>query len=260
MTDLCSVTFQYASDLHLEFPRNRAYLRDHPLRARADVLLLAGDILPLVQLKEQEDELKGIVKAFEQVYWIPGNHEYYGSDVSLHEESFEEEILPGLRLVNNKAIDLGGVRLLFTTLWSRIDRRYDHVIQRGMPDFRLARYADERLEPAHVRQVHQRSMAFLERELTHADSTPTIVVSHHVPTFLHYPEQYKGSMLNSAFATELGTMISAWKMDAWIFGHHHHNAAPFTIGRTRMLTNQLGYVHMGEHHAFDPARTYEVNA
>ena len=34
---------QFVSDLHLEFPDNRAWLAAHPLEVAGDILLIAGD-------------------------------------------------------------------------------------------------------------------------------------------------------------------------------------------------------------------------
>lgn len=34
---------QFVSDLHLEFPENHAYLAEHPLEVKGDILLVAGD-------------------------------------------------------------------------------------------------------------------------------------------------------------------------------------------------------------------------
>ena len=82
-----------------------------------------------------------------------------------------------------------------------------------------------------------------------------MVATHHVPTFLHYPEQFRHSALNEAFATELFPLIESLSIDAWIYGHHHTNTADFKIGHTAMRTAQLGYVRYNEHLEFNAAAT-----
>ncbi|HRW21229.1 MAG TPA: metallophosphoesterase, partial [Bacteroidales bacterium] len=72
----------------------------------------------------------------------------------------------------------------------------------------------------------------------------------HVPTFLNYPEIYKGDILNEGFGVELFDSIEKSKINYWIFGHHHSNPGEFLIGNTKLLTNQLGYVHHNEHEFF----------
>ena len=57
--------------------------------------------------------------------------------------------------------------------------------------------------------------------------------------------EHKSSLLNSAFATELDNFIADSRIDAWIFGHSHANIDA-TIGNTRIVCNQLGYVYYRE--------------
>lgn len=65
-------------------------------------------------------------------------------------------------------------------------------------------------------------------------------------------------MLNEAFAVELFPFIENSGIDYWVYGHHHSNIADFTIGKTTVMTNQLGYVEYGEHILFDNAKTISV--
>lgn len=107
-------------------------------------------------------------------------------------------------------------------------------------------------------ELHADSIAFLEKELTAETNLKKVVVTHHVSTLMNYPEQYKGSILNEAFAVELFDLIEATAPDAWIYGHTHGNTPDFEIGKTRLLTNQLGYVNYGEHQKFNTKKLITI--
>ena len=120
-----------------------------------------------------------------------------------------------------------------------------------MSDFHVIKYKGSPFSAEHYNQLHSESLAFLKQELHHNDTTKKVVVTHHVPTFLNYPEKYKGESLNEAFAVELFDLIEDSAVNYWIYGHSHFNTAVFDIGGTQLLTNQLGYVKYGEHILFD---------
>lgn len=46
--------------------------------------------------------------------------------------------------------------------------------------------------------------------------------------------------------TELGDFIADSRIDVWIYGHSHTNIDT-TIGNTRIVCNQLGYIYYNEH-------------
>ena len=70
---------------------------------------------------------------------------------------------------------------------------------------------------------------------------------------------HRGSVLNSAFASEYGDLIADSRIDAWIYGHSHTNIDT-EIGGTRIISNQMGYVFEEEHltNGFDPAKFIEI--
>ncbi len=251
------MTIQYASDLHLEFTRNRAFLKANPLVPKGNLLLLAGDIVPFAKMEEHKDFFKFVSDHFVKTYWVPGNHEYYGFDVAKRQGSFKEDINPNVHLVNNFAVTHGDVRLVFSTLWSRISPANQWPIERSVSDFRLIGYRGGKLTAERFNQLHEESLGFITTEMSNKTARKTIVVTHHVPTLMNYPPQYKGSSINEAFATELHDLIETHAPDAWIYGHHHENVPEFAIGKTRFLTNQLGYIDYGEHLFFDLERTIE---
>ncbi|HRW21596.1 MAG TPA: metallophosphoesterase, partial [Bacteroidales bacterium] len=121
-----------------------------------------------------------------------------------------------------------------------------------MSDFHVINYKDESLKPAQYNQLHEESLSFLKSEINKTGSGKVIVVTHHVPTFFNYPQIYKGDILNEGFGVELFEFIETSKINYWIFGHHHFNTNAFTIGNTKLLTNQLGYVSRFEHELFRP--------
>ena len=252
------MTIQYASDLHLEFRENKAFLEARPLQPAGEVLLLAGDITPFALLDEQKDFFRYVADHFEAVYWLPGNHEYYGADITEKSGALHEPVESNVFLVNNTSLVYHTVRFVFSTLWSEISPAGEWEIERSVSDFRAIRYNGYRFSAAPFNQLHRQAMDFLRAETAKSHPGQTIVVTHHVPTLLHYPPQYRDSIVNEAFATELYGFIESHNIHCWIYGHHHYNTKDFLIGNTEMRTNQLGYVQRNEHRLFDPAKTFTV--
>jgi hypothetical protein len=55
----------------------------------------------------------------------------------------------------------------------------------------------------------------------------------------------------------LNEFIESSGVDYWIYGHHHVATGNFDIGKTKPITNQLGYVHH-EHRKFDTGRALDI--
>lgn len=252
------MTFQYASDLHLEFPENYDYLKKFPIQSKADILILAGDIVTFSQLEKRMDFFNYVSDNFEQVYWIPGNHEYYYGDIARCSGPHLEQIKNNVQLVNNITIKATDYDLIFSTMWSHISPPNERQIFDGMSDFYVIRNNGQVFRPADYNKLHQESLDFIQREISNENGQQKIVVTHHVPTLMNYPSRFLGSILNEAFAVELTEMIEKHNPIYWIYGHHHQNTSSFKIGETTMLTNQLGYVRSGEHTKFDSAKLLDI--
>jgi predicted MPP superfamily phosphohydrolase len=225
---------QYASDLHLEFVQNP--LKYFPIKKNGDILILAGDVTNIEYRKNKDYQpfFDMLSKEFEQVYWIPGNHEYYGTTLEIN--PFYEEIRNNIFLLNNKTVTIEGINFIFSTMWGKLDPVYSYVIKESISDFKAIKGMNIDM----FNHLHDTSVNFIKDALK-GDNRNTVVVTHHVPTFFNYPSEYKGDVLNCAFGTELFDLIEEASPCAWIYGHHHVNVNEFFINETKLLTNQMGY-------------------
>ena len=57
--------------------------------------------------------------------------------------------------------------------------------------------------------------------------------------------------------TELGNWIADSPINFWIYGHSHVSIE-HTIGNTRLLSNQLGYIGYGQEEDFDTKKCINV--
>jgi predicted phosphohydrolase len=242
---------QFCSDLHLEFPENAQLLRQQPLQAQAPILILGGDILPFPQFPNFNWFLDSISDTFEQVYWIPGNHEYYFDDASRRSGAFFESIRTNVHLCNQFKLELKEMDVLLCTLWSNVLPRYRNLIQQRLTDFHVIQYGRQAFTPEQYTAMHRNDMRFLELELEQK-GRKTAVVTHHAPTFKQYNPQFQNNPINQAFGTELRNLIEHYCPAFWAFGHTHYNPPAFYVGQTPMITNQLGYVRLGENKRFNP--------
>jgi len=242
---------QYASDLHLEFSANSAYLSEHPLDVAGDILVLAGDIAYL-----GDDSYNchpfwdWASENYDQVLVVSGNHEFYNYyDLSCLGEGLVKEIRENVHLYYNSIVKIGELDLILSTLWSHIDKQDAPYTERCVNDFHRIRYGKNILTYKDFNREHERCIKFIKKAVQDSTAKHKIVVTHHVPSFQLCAPEFEGSSLNGAFTIELEDYIKDSGIDYWIYGHSHRNIDK-KIGNTHCLSNQLGYVFAGEHLTF----------
>lgn len=240
---------QYCSDLHLEFEQNNNYLIKKPLKVCGDILVLAGDIVPL-----QEELLKNpffsfISDQYKQVFWVPGNHEYYNRNIAEYSKSFNMKLRSNINIVNNITVPYENFQFVFSTLWSKISSFNEKIIEQRVSDFECIYNNNRKFKAKDFNKLHLESLQFINQSLSN-ETTKTVVVTHHSPSSLCNSTVHNSSAIKEAFCSDLTEYIKDCNANFWIYGHSHFNQKPLYIGNTIMLTNQLGYVKLNEHRSF----------
>ncbi len=240
---------QYCSDLHLEFEKNSRYISDNPLKVSGEILILAGDIIPLHDEFFNNPFFSFISDNYEQVYWVPGNHEFYYKDIADYSESYNISLKNNVNIINNVDLIYKNTRFVFSTLWSKIRNENKKYIEQRVSDFNFISSSNKKFKSSDFNRLHEQSLAFIKKTLKNKNKN-TVVVTHHLPSSLCNASNHTKSPLNEAFCTDLTDFIISSGVKFWIYGHNHVNHQPIFIGNSILLSNQLGYVHFNEHNNF----------
>ena len=227
---------QYMSDLHLEI---RPGFRIAPGEVAAPFLVLAGDIGDPASA-EYASFMKDCAGKYECVFVVLGNHEHYGkctAETKALARSVCDACGSGVGLLDRSSHQIAeGLKIVGTTLWSRVDVRDAYEVQCSVADYR--RIKDVRSVSC-SNALHDEDAAWLraEIEMAEVDGTGLVVVTHHAPSLNGTSAaRHSGSSLESAFATDLDHLVGRPCVRAWIHGHTHHSHES-----GKLVANQRGY-------------------
>jgi hypothetical protein len=236
---------QYASDLHLEFFDKTPF--QPLLKPVAPVLVLAGDV-GRPDMRSYRDFMQHCARNWDQVFVVAGNHELYNGKKLRHPAQMRLDMCEticgewsNVCFMNRKAVTWGGVRFLGATLWTDMAGFHDSPqLQQQYNDFYQIYVESGRpLTVADIVAWYQRDLAWLEQELPKSEA-PTVVITHHLPSWAMVSPRFASSPLNSAFASVADHMIEP-PVKAWIAGHTHVGMTVPFAGGILGLTNPLGY-------------------
>ncbi len=253
---------QYASDLHLEYPRNRDFLAQNPIQPVGDILILAGDIVTNTGRHKIQHLYDQWQQQFKYIISIPGNHEFYGSDVAESYPTLDEKLALNHHLLNNTTIELEGVRFIASILWTHGPEDQMKKLEKKSNDYRLIRYGEGgepavKLRATDVSAMHTQSVHFLTHELAKPFTGKTVVITHHLPSYnLMGFGAYMG-ILKYYCASNLNRLLKAHPADYWVFGHLHYSIEKTMFG-TRYISNPLGYMTEDQYQNFSPTAHFAL--
>jgi predicted phosphodiesterase len=234
---------QILSDQHVEFKKNSKYFKDR-CHARADVLIIAGDLCPHVSPKRFHLINNFILQNWNQTIVIPGNHEFYGSHKNddwfgENERLFSNSYGNQCHYVNNKVVEIDGFYFVCSTLWSHIGYEKASQIQYSMNDY----HQIHGLTVDRVNEIHKKNRRWLQDAVNNIpDGKKCIIVTHHTPSFNLINPRWRGNELNEAFSADMDTFIMMFgdKISHWIHGHSH-DYIDTVINGIRFIRNPMGY-------------------
>lgn len=249
----------YLSDLHLE-SQDFAWKLPH-----GDVLIVAGDLCHAACLEPTRQDLYAVaqrdrvrrfadaaVAGFSHVLLIAGNHDHYDGVLEDTAAIFRAA-LPGVRVLDNEAVEISGVHFFGTTLWTDFEGRnstYMQTVRKSVGEFFFVKTRGRdpsdpaalvKFRPEHALHEHDRSLAALDRHLAQAGSRPTVVISHHAPSLQGRNPHFQGNGLDGVYASDLDDRITRLaRVTVWVHGHTHIQRR-YRIGDTHALVNCRGF-------------------
>lgn len=228
------------SDLHLEFRHGWSL----PPDLDGDILVLAGDIITFKDFTPLESLLRDWKKP---VLFVAGNHEYYTrSPMRDDEDRFRNwltEKLPHVYFLRDEGVAFGGVNFFGGTMWTNFksgNATSMRNAQVGLNDFRYIRNNEEVFTPKASIEQHQQFIVALEQWVAKRSPDPNVIITHHAPV-INPRSQYLFSQLEPAFVSyEMTCYIEKYEPALWIYGHTHECDVQ-CVGKTRIISNQLGY-------------------
>jgi predicted phosphodiesterase len=226
-------------------------MRAHPWQppqSVVDVVILAGDIGSHAHGMEWAAATFRDWPGNPKIVYIVGNHEFYGDDLGLLDDFRKAKWeRAGVHFLENKTLELPGLRILGCTLWSAFDLYGTAdasmaTASRRINDYALIRgHSGKLLEPKQTLKMHKRSVKWLDAELAKPFDGKTVVATHFAPHLGCVPSRFQGGDITPYFTTDLSWLMEKHHIDVWCYGHTHSNINFVAENGCEVISNQRGY-------------------
>ncbi len=253
------------SDLHLEF--------GDLVLPGGDILILSGDVAEANSFKKVKSRAIRFFHEectkYNHVIYVAGNHEHYRHRYDCTHNELQPLLPDNVTLLEQQSMTIEDVTFLGGTLWTDMNRGDPitmNYVSQHMNDFNCITIPDpvtgtiKPITPGFVAQVHATTLEFFKEELDKNPNGKFVIVTHHAPSRMSIPEEYKTeNLMNGGYASELfDFIIDRPQIRAWTHGHTH-TFFDYMIGHTRILCNPRGYANYESRSLeFDPSFSFEV--
>lgn len=222
--------FQLISDVHIEFHRDCGKYFSESIPVLSPTLIIAGDFATHQYIKRN---ISVLVKRFENVIYVCGNHEYYGATRGMVNQSLTKlkNRYKNFHWLNNSFVELEGIRFLGATLWYKNypdNVLYENLLNDGYQIRGFKKW---------VYKENAKSVEFFSKNLRKGD----VAITHHAPSTLSINENFKNNITNRFYVCDMSEVIYQTNPSYWLHGHMHKPVS-YTLYNTRVESNPFGYV------------------
>lgn len=220
-------SFDLISDLHLDMHHQpEQMLLD--MEPQSPLLVIAGDLCEARNI--QESWLDIISDKYEQTFYVPGNHEFYGRNRPQTLDILREAMPYNVYLLNGESLVYNDISFAGHSLWFPYDP-HDRLYERHIADFALIE--------------GYRSWVYAEHEKAKAwfpESWCDVWITHHLPLWNSVHPKYRGDVMNRFFVGDLSKELqNATSLPKVIVHGHTHEECDYMAGDIRVVCNPLGY-------------------
>jgi len=226
------------SDLHIDFniAGSIAWL-DRFSGNGADVLVVAGDTCQGDFLLDEKAHgfLERLASKYNHMIFVPGNHDYYGLNLSYDEDKVAKVYQKfGFDVLDNWQVKIHKHSFAGTTLWFPNDPM-NCIYKKRINDFNMIEEFGESV-------YHRNSVSVHYLGNNDAD----VFITHYLPFAQSIAPQFSCDSLNRFFLCDMSNKIEKFPK-LWLHGHTHipcdYKIWPNGGDMCRVLCNPRGYPH-----------------
>lgn len=227
---------QYVNDLHMEFGH-------WPVIEQAgDVLCVAGDLCTWDTRDKGFMWLQEQAKKFDQVFFVPGNHEHYGLHYYQVVRDFWTKILAKEANIHypEYAVEHDGVVFVGDTLWTDLNGGNPIAVL----DYNMCMNDARWVFANKYMRENARQKEIIENQVWFNVDKPVVILTHHLPCKEMITAKWAGDRMNPAFANmddwAENLLIKYGNIKMWHFGHTHDTIHKTHYG-CKFVCNPYGY-------------------
>lgn len=215
--------FYLWSDVHNDFGtlyfKPELYNKEYPL-------IIAGDWGTATE--KNLVTLQELCDFFNDVIFVPGNHDYYGGDIETVDTDYKNFSIenPNFHFLNSKTVEIGEYNFIGCTLWTDLDQRSEYLIKSAHRILNDFRYIEDFGWKYHYvnnwLKLNDKHVQFILDNIK--PNKKNIIVTHHAPSEICVEDRFRNNSINGFYHCNnrfIDDLFHEKKIDGWVHGHMH---------------------------------------